>query len=902
MRRMRALLLRFAGLLGMRRSDAELAEELDAHVAMHVEDNVRVGMNPVEARRQALMKMGGAMQCRELYRDQTRLPMVETLLQDLRYGARMLRKNPGFAMVAIVTLALGIGANTAIFSVVNGVLLRPLPYKDPAQLMAVYSSAPAKGVVNYGTSPPDFRTLREQNRSFTSLSAFYGTSVNLTGLQEPERLAGRIVSAEYFSTLGVQPFLGRNFLPGEEKWDSHRVVIVSYGFWRSHLNADPHISGKTLKLDGEPYNLIGVMPAGFRERNPDIAMWAPMAWKRNDDYDSHNNYFLNMMGRLKPGVTKQQAYSDLNAIMLSIAQQFPENKGISADLKPLHEAWVGDTRPALMVLLGAVGLVLLMACVNLANLLLARSAGRQKEIAIRSALGADRGRLLRQFITESVMLSLLGGSLGLALAYLSQRLLPLAKDVLPLMTQIRLDGWVLLFTLGISLLTGVLFGLIPALQNSRSRKLNESLKEGGRTSEEGGGRSRLRAGLVISEVALAMVLLIGSGLAIRSFQRILRVDAGFDSSGLLTFAVNLPQSYDPQPDPMRIGAPPKVAEFYQQLLQRMEQIPGVKAAGATSSLPLQGENWGKLFAALDRPLPTSFDDTPHIQYRPVAGDYFKTLGIRLLKGRLLDESDQANTALSVVVNQTLAQKFWPGQDPIGKLVLLSPPENLIPSNLLPPGYHVPKFTVVGVVADAHYGSLDSEAVPVAYASIRQHDYSMSPSFVVQTDGDPRALISSVRSALAQVDKTLPMADVTTMDEIMSASVAQPRLEAVLLGLFGALAMLLAAVGIYGVMSYSVSERTGEIGIRVALGANPGNILRMVCKQGLTLTGIGLAAGLGLALGLTRLMSKVLFGVSPTDPLTFVVIAVLLAMIALLACWVPARRATKVDPLVALRYE
>jgi len=903
MRRLRGFLMRFAGLLGMRRHDGELAEELDAHVSMHVEDNVRSGMDPIEARRQALIKLGGMMQSREIYRDQTRVPLVETLLQDLRYGARMLRKNPGFTAIAMITLALGIGANTAIFSVVNGVLLRSLPYKDPARLMSVYCSAPSRGVAgNFGTSPPDFRALREQNHTFASLSALYGGFFNLTGLQRPERIQGSVVSAEYFSTLGVQPFLGRGFLPGEEKWGSHHVVIVSYGFWRNHLNAAPDISNKIFNLDGETYNLVGVMPANFYDRNPGIELWLPMAWKPNDNYDSHNNYFLTMVGRLKPGVTRQQAYSDLNAIMLNIAQQFPENKGIGADLKPLHEAWVSETRAALLVLLGAVGLVLLIACVNLANLLLARSAGRQKEIAIRSALGADRGRLLRQFITESMLLSLLGGSLGLALAWFSQGLLPLAKNVLPFMSQVHLDGRVLLFTVVLSLLTGVLFGLIPALQNSRSRKLNDSLKEGGRTSDESGGRNRLRIGLVVSEVALAMVLLIGSGLAIKSFQRLLRVDTGFASSGVLTFGVNLPQSYDPQPDDLRIGAPPRVVEFYQQFLDRIEQIPGVKAAGATSSLPLQGENWGKYFVPLDRPLPASIDAVPQVQYRPVASHYFRAIGIGLVKGRLLDERDQVNSAPSVLINQALAHKFWPDRDPIGKLILLAPPENLVPPNLLPPGYHIPKMTIVGVVADAHYGTLDTEPAPVVYASIRQHDFSMTPSFTVRTDGDPKALVSSIRSELAQIDKDLPMADVATMEELISTSVAQPRLEAVLLGLFGGLAMVLAAVGIYGMMSYSVSQRTGEIGIRMALGASPWNILKMICKQGLMLTGTGLVAGLGLALGLTRLMSKVLFGVSPTDPFTFVVIVILLASVALLACYVPARRATKVDPLMALRYE
>jgi len=900
MRRWRALLLRLAGLLGKNRPDSELAEELESHLALHIADNLRSGMNPQEARRQALLKLGGMTQARELLRERNRLPRIESFIQDLRYALRMLRKNPGFTTVAVLTLGLGIGANTAIFSVVNGVLLRPLPYENPGRLMRVFSSSQV--FPESTTSPPDFRTLREQNRSFSGLSALYGAFFNLTGTGQPERVMASVVSAEYFSTLGVQPILGRSFSPVEEKWGSHRVVILSHGFWRSHLNADPHISGKSFNLDGEPYNIIGVMPAGFYSRNQATQLWVPMAWKPNDNYNSHNNYFLDMVGRLKAGVTQQQANSDLNSIMLAIAQQFPENKGIGAGLKPLHEAWVGSARSALLILLGAVGLVLLIACVNLANLLLARSAGRQKEIAIRSALGADRGRLLWQFLTESVLLSLLGGLLGLVLAYFSLSLLPLAENTLPLMTHIHLDGWVLVFTLSISVLSGVFFGLTPALQNSRAMMLGDSLKEGARTSEASQGSHRLRSGLVVSEVALALVLLIGSGLALRSFQRLLGVDPGFTPSHVLTFQVSLPDSYDPVPDPTRIGAPPKVVAFYRDLLELIERMPGVKAAGATSSLPLQGESWGKFFTPLDRPLPTSIHNVQHVQYRPVSGQYFNSLGIRLLRGRLLDEHDRADSTLSVVVNETLARKYWPDQDPIGKLVLLNPPENLIPANLIPPGFHIPKLAVVGVVGDAHYGGLDRDPAPVVYASSEQHDYSLGPSFTVRADGDPKALVSSIRNALSQIDKSLPMANVVTMEEIMSTSVAQPRLEAVLLGLFGGLAMLLAAVGIYGVMSYTVSQRTSEIGIRMALGADRGDILRMICNQGLGLTGVGLVLGLGLAVAVTRLMSKVLFGVSPTDPATFLAIAVLLALVALLACYVPARRATRVDPLVALRNE
>jgi len=903
MRSLRALALRLAALFGKRRQDSELAAELESHLALHIEENLRAGMSPEEARRQAILRLGGLERTKEIYRDQQGLPVLETLFQDVRYGLRILRKNPGFTAVAIATLALGIGANSAIFTVVNGVLLRPLPYEDPERLMSVFGSAPSKGLPHFGASPPDFRMLRQQNHTFAGLSAYYQANFNVSGTDTPERLSAMVVSADYFTTLGVQPLHGRNFLPDEEKWGSHLVTIVSEGFWQTHLNSDPNLAGKTVHLDGEPYQIIGVMPSTFYTPVAKLEAWVSMAWRPKDNFDSHNNYFLNMIGRVKPDVSRQQAYADLNAVMSAIAQQFPENKGIGVDLQPLQEAWVGKARPALLVLVGAAGLVLLIACVNLANLLLARSASRLKEIAVRSALGANRSRLMRQLVTESVLLSLLGGALGLALAYLALGLLPLASKVLPRVEHIRVDTQVLFFTLVVSLATGALFGLLPALESSRNKKLSESLKEGGRTAQPSRGSSRLRSGLVISEVALALVLLIGSGLALRSLQRLLQVDAGFAPDHILTFDVALPDSYhDPQPDPTRIGAPPRVIAFHRELVSRIEQIPGVQAAGAISSLPLQGEHWGKFFVPLDRALPTSMDSVANVQYRSVYGHYFTALRIPLIKGRLLNEHDQSTTALSVVVNEALVRKYWPNQEPIGKTILLTPPENLIPPELLPHGYHVPKLTVVGVVADTHYGSLNEEPAPVVYGSILQHDYSTSPAFTVRADGDPTALVTAVRAALAQVDKNLPMADVSTMDEIMSTSVAQPRLEAVLLGLFGGLAMLLAAVGIYGVMSYSVSQRTSEIGVRMALGAARGDVLLLICKQGLRLAAVGLAAGLALALGATRLMSKVLFGVSPTDPLTFASIIVILAVVALLACYVPARRATRVDPMVALRYE
>jgi predicted permease len=900
MRILRTILWRLAGLFGSKRSDSDLAAELESNVAMHMEENQRRGMAADEARRHALISLGRIEQAREAYREQEGLPFLETFFQDASYGLRMLRKNPGFTAVAVITLALGIGAISAIFSIVNTVLVQPLPYQDPVRLMTIFNSSSANR--HFGASPPDFRALRDQNRTFASFSAFFGAAFNLTGTEQPERLAAAVVSTEYFDTLGVHPVLGRAFLPSEENWGSHRVMVVSDGFWRTHLNGEPNFSGRTFNLDGEPYQVIGVMPASFYARPASLQVWVPMAWKPNDNYNSHNNYFMGMVGRLKPGVTQAQAYADLNAIMFTIAERFPENKGMGVDLLPLQEAFVGSTRPALLILLAATALVLLIACVNLANLLLSRSAQRQREIGIRSALGAGRGRLLRQFLTESVLLAILGGACGLGLAYVSLGLLPLASDLLPRVTQVRIDGWVLLFTAGVSIGTGVLFGLLPAIQNSGTQRLGESLKEGGRMARASESSRRLRSGLVIGEVALALVLLIASGLALRSLQRLLRVDPGFSPEHVLTFEFSLPDSYNPQPDPTRVGPPPRLAAFYRDAVDHFQQLPGVTAAAMTSALPLVGENWGKFFTPLDRRLPASIDEVPHVQYRSIYGPYFKALGIRLVRGRLIDEHDQPGAPPVLMINETLARKYWPIADPIGKSVLLEPPENLIPAGVLPPGYHVHPFQVVGVVGDAHYGGLDEAPEPAVYASALQHDFPMNAYFAVRANGDPAALISSVRNALAQIDKDLPMAKVATMEEIESESVVRPKLEAILLGLFGGLAMLLAGVGIYGVMSYSVNQRTGEIGIRMALGADRTNVLALICKQGLMLAGIGLAAGLVLAFAGTRLLSKILFGVSPTDPLTFASIAVLLAAVALLACYIPARRATRVDPMVALRYE
>ncbi len=881
----------------------ELSEELRSHLEMLVEEEISRGVPPAEAHRQAMLELGNSTQIHEAYRKQAGIPFIEVLLQDIRYGLRMLRRYPGFAAVAIITLALGIGANTAIFSMVNGVLLRPLPYDHPEQLVSVTSTHPFRTSGHGDTSPPDFRALRAQNHTFTGLSAYYSDALTLTGMDQAERLEGLVVSPEYFTTLGVQPAIGRNFSMTEEQWGSDRVAIVTDGFWRTHLNADRNLAGKKLTLDGEVYDVVGVMPPWFYVEDP-VQLWVPMAWKPGDEMDSHNNYFISMVGRLRPGVSMVQARADLKAIMLGVAQQFPENKGISADLKPLHDDWVGDVRPALMVLLGAVGFVLLIACVNLANLLLARSSGRRREIAVRSALGASRKRLMRQFITESLLLSFIGGAIGLGLASLAMEAVPLSADILPRAEHVRLDGWVLFFTAAVSALTGILFGLMPAIQSSRSAA-SEGLREGSRNTSSAAHR-RLRSGLVVSEVALALLLLIGSGLAIRSFSRLLHVNPGFSSDHVLSFVLSLPPSYDPGrfEDPLQIGPSARMAQLFETLVARMEQLPGVRSAGLSSGLPLRGDHWGKFFVALDRPVPATIDKLEHIQYSAVYGHYFEGLRIPLIKGRLLNDHDRAKSPFVVVVNQTLAHKYWPGEDAVGKTILLTPTEELIRGAgvNVPEGYHQPRFTVVGVVGDVHYGGMASNPAPLVYASALQYDYSGAPKFAVRTEGDPRLLTESVRELLKQVDSNIAMANVRTMDEIISTSVAQPRLEAILLGGFGALALLLASVGIYGVLAYSVSQRTSEIGIRMALGASRSSVLRMVLGQGLRMTAVGLAIGLALAMGVTRVMSGLLFGISPTDPATFAAILLLLGLIALLACYLPARRATRVDPMVALRYE
>jgi putative ABC transport system permease protein len=827
---------------------------------------------------------------------------VDALVQDFRYALRLLGKSPAFTAVAVLALALGIGANSVMFSVVNSVLLRPLPFHDAGALLLA-QTVQAKTHEQWATSPPDFYAAREQNRTFEELAAFYQGSVNLTGAGEAERVPRMLVSPEFFKVFRVRPALGRDFLRQDEQWGSHRVAILSDGLWRRRYGADAAMAGKTISLNGVAYVVVGVLPPGFSFLGTSAQLFTPVSFEPGDNMNTHNNYFMTMVGRLKPGVTRAQAAADLEGIMQNIIRQYPENRGLAFDVTPLQESFVGGVRRAILVLMGAVGFVLLIACANLANLLLARAAGRSREIAVRAALGASRLRLMRQFLAESLLLALFGGGVGLLLAYWSTDALhAVSPEVLPRVGEIAVDPRVLGFTALVSVATGVLFGLAPAVHGLRVN-LNDALKEGTRSAGESGGR-QLRSALVIAEVALSLVLLIGAGLMFKSMHRLLRVDTGFDPRNVVTASVNLPgqKYFDLRPESQfRVDAGVKATQYYTEALTAIRSIPGVDSVGAIYGIPLAGEIWGKTATLYDRPLPASARDLPPIQFRPVAGDYFRALRIRVAEGRALDDRDTLRSQFVVVVNREFVRRYMNGRDAIGTILSTNPPASLAPPGTLPPGYSGPeKYTIVGVVDDVHYGTLDSAPLPLVYAPFAQQSEAISMSFVVRATGDPLALLDAMKERLAQIDRDVPLANVASMESLVADSIATPKLEAALLGTFAGLAMLLAAIGIYGVMSYNVTQRTREIGIRMALGAAPGDVLRMVLANGIRLAVVGLGIGLGAALGFTRVMRSLLFGVSTTDPVVFAIIAIALGLMAVLASWLPARRATKVDPMLALR--
>jgi predicted permease len=810
--------------------------------------------------------------------------MTESIWKDLKYGMRMLAKHPGFTLVALITLALGIGANTAIFSVVNTVLFRPPPYEDPNRLVVLWERQDR--IDQESPSYPDFLDWRDQNQSFEQIAAARRESVNLTGTGEPERLLARLVTANFFSTLGVNPQLGRSFSYEEEQAKAP-VVLVSNGLWQRRFGGDPGLIGQTITLVDSSFTVIGILPVSFQFYTP-ADVFAPISFmpdRLKQAREEHGGMIA--IARLKPGVTKQQAFADMESTALGLEEKYPKtNKSVRVTINSIYDDMVGDVRPSLLVLLGAVGFVLLIACANVANLLLARAASRQKEIAIRTALGASRWRVVRQLLTESVALSLVGGAFGLLLAMWGADLLLVAiPDSVPWIKEIALDKNVFGFTIAAALLTGIFFGLAPALQSSRP-DLNEALKEGGRNST--GDRHRLRSVLVVSEVALALVLLIGAGLMLKTFSRLRQIDGGFDPHNVLTMAFSL--------SPTRYSEGSKARAFYKELGERIQSLPGVEASAFTTSVPLAGANVTTVLK--DGESFSSYSNQNMSVQSSVGLDYFRTMSIPLLRGRSFTQQDNENTPLVAIIDENMAQELFADRDPLGEHLLLD--EGQI------------RLEIVGVVRHVKHLSWDADAESKVRFQMYTN-YNQIPdkffarvaqgmSLVVRTSPDPLSLASAVRGQVFEVDKDQPVYSVKTMDELITGSISQRRFAMMLLTGFAAVALVLAAVGIYGVMSYSVTQRSHEMGIRMALGASQRDVLSLVVKHGLKLVIIGAAIGMAGALALTRLMSSLLFGVSATDPLTFALTSALLTGVALAACFIPARRATKVDPMVALRYE
>jgi putative ABC transport system permease protein len=802
---------------------------------------------------------------------------MTSLLKDLRFGLRTLLKRPGFTLVTVLTLALGIGANTAIFSVVDAVLLRPLPFKDADRLVIVYETTKAEA--RAFVSVPNLRDYRDASRSFESFASFVPQSVNLTGTGEPERVVGAFATSSFFHVLGVTASRGRVLLPEDDAEGGGLVAVLGYEFWRRRFGADPGVVGRTLTLNGEPYTVVGVMPEGFDFSGsmPDVLMPAQKWPNYKVARAAHNSW---VVARMKPGATREAAEEELRRLARGLEEAYPEdNRGRTVTVVGLHEQIVEDIRPALLVLLGAVALILLIACANIANLLLARGAARQKEVALRAALGASRARLLRQLLTETLLLALAGGVAGVVLAQWGvDALLALSPTSLPAPQGVHVDARMLGFSLALSLLTGLVFGIVPALQLSKA-DVNTNLKEGGGGAVgEGRGRAGLRGAFVVSQVALSLVLLVGAGLLLNSFYRLLRVSPGFDPHNLLTMEYRVPKNRYPKGE--------QQWAFHREVVERAGRVPGVESAAVIRGLPFSGNGGSITYAVPERPAPPRGQE-PKALENAVDPNYLSTVGLPLIRGRNFNEHDTTDSPPVVLVNRTMAETLWPGEDPLGKRLEFPDVKTMA--------------TVVGVVGDAKQYDIAEQQRPQVYTAYAQNPHIFA-TLVVRSAVEPLSLTESVKKAVWSVDPEQPVWRVRTLEATLAQNVADRRFILSLMACFALLAVLLTALGLYGVISYSVAQRTHEIGVRMALGAQRRDVLRLVLRQGMLLTALGVVCGLGAAFALTRLMAGLLYGVSAADPLTYAGVALLLGAVALVSCLLPARRATKVDPMVALRYE
>jgi predicted permease len=873
---------RLLSLIRRGRFERELEEEMRFHLEMQIEQNLASGMAAKDAPYAARRQFGNQTWLKEVSREMWSLNSIETLIQDLRYGARMLMKNPGFAFVAVLTLALGIGANIAIFSVINTVLLRPLPLPESDRLMTFWHSAPAKGLPEVLLNDALFAFYRNRSQMFEKLAAYESARLVLTGAGEPELLIGARVTFDYFQTLGQEPLHGRVFLPQEDRPGNNNVAILSHGLWQRRFGSDPKIVGQVIKLDNRPMEVVGIMPPGFDFPNPaerislsdHMQLWVP--YGLNPQKTSSWN--LSAIGRLKPGVTIAGAQREIAALWDDFAQQYNETLGPGATtvVMPLAQRIVREAQPPLLALLGAVAFVLLIACANLANLLLARAASRSTELAVRQCLGASATRIARQLLTESLLLALVGAVGGLLMAAWSVNALrSLSSTHIPRVESITLDWKVMLFALAVTLFTGVLCGLAPALRSARIN-LQTAIKEGARGSASGSNR-RLNNAFVVVQLALSLVLLIGAALLLQSFKNLLEVNPGFRPENVLVGKILLPES--------RYSTSAQIRGFYEQLLERVRSLPGVQAAESSQVVPFSGDSLGATFK-VEGQEPGPGEPAKAAQLRDATPEYFAAMGMPILKGRSFQPADTETSLPVAIVDEKLAHMQWPNEDPIGQRIAIG---------------GSPMMTIVGIVPSVKNRDLNEDTNPYVYRPASQF-VRLATTLVVRTTNDPTALIPAVRQQVASLDPELPLYHVSTIEQGMARSLTAKRMTNLLFTGFAITALLLSLIGVYGVMSLNVGSRNKEFGIRLALGARRNNLLRLVVGQGMRLTFAGVTLGLGGAFGLTRLLESLLFGVEATDPLIFVGAAVVLSLAALIACYIPAWRATKVDPMVALRVE